>query len=106
MLLKHLITLALAALIVMAGFDLPTQAQCNKCFLNRPGIPGVNGVVSSTDGRRIANVRIDASWGSPTTNANIWNGINGCDGCTSPNALKLWNDVESPYYFRLAQDPN
>jgi len=105
MLLKRLLTLILASLIVVVGTALPAQAQCNKCYKLQVPIPGVNGVVSSSDGRRIVNVRIDQSWGTPTTNANIWNGINGCTGCTGPNALQLWNDVLSPYYFRLAQDP-
>ena len=39
--------------------------------------------------RRVVTMSIDASWGSPTTNANVWNGVM----C----AVSLWNDARDEY---------
>ncbi|HEX3145177.1 MAG TPA: hypothetical protein VHQ64_14490 [Pyrinomonadaceae bacterium] len=101
MLFKRALTLILAVLVGGFGCNVAAQNPCNKCYKYQPPFPGVNG---ATNGRRNINVTIDPSWGA-TTNSNIWNGVNGCEGCTGPNAIKLWNDVSTPYYFRLSQDP-
>jgi hypothetical protein len=52
------------------------------------------------DNRRVITIRIDSSWGAPTTNANIWNAVQ----C----AANLWNDARdgtntTGYYFVLDQ---
>jgi len=55
----------------------------------------------SGDNRRVIVVRIDSTWGSPTTNSNVWNAVN----C----AIGQWNSAtdqygnHTGYYFVLDQ---
>src|SRR5262245_28056133 len=73
---------------------------CVDCIKRMSQLPG-HGAHSSTDPRRVINVRIDPTWGTSTTNANVWNATTGDVG---NGALEMWNAVGSPYYFDLRQD--
>lgn len=74
-----------------------TCVDCNKRVSQLNG----HGARSTTDPRRVVNVRIDPTWGATTTNANIWNATTGDVGA---GALEMWNAVGSPYYFDIRQD--
>lgn len=104
---RALIAASLTVLIVHTvlsqGFS-----GCPGCFKNVSVMDG-HGPASTTDSRRVINVRIDSSWGSQTP-ANIWNATcagsqtAGCSNVTGPSAISMWNAVPTYYNLRLTQD--
>src|SRR6185369_10821371 len=70
--------------------------DCVDCDKQKSQLNG-HGAHSSTDPRRVINVKIDPTWGA-TTNANIWNATTGDVG---NGALEMWNAQGSPYFFNL-----
>jgi hypothetical protein len=97
-----------------------TSLDCPPCFFNQKQ-PKVQGQ-GLQDGRPIVTVQIktsgEGSWnvdnsGNPqsSTNAAIWNGVQGCEGCVPPDgAIGAWNSARGtasappPYYFKLDQN--
>lgn len=72
------------------------HADCPECNRDTPVMPG-NGACEDGHRRKI-EVRINGfTDGSGQTNATIWNGVNGCDGCPSPGAAQRWNDARDNY---------
>lgn len=89
-------------LCLFAGLSATAYAQgggCVDCDKNKSQLNG-HGAHSTSDPRRVINVKIDASWGAQT-NANVWNATRGDSG---PGAISAWNAVGSPYYLEHHQD--
>lgn len=116
-------------LLMLFGGSEVIYAQCPPCYKNFDpeqrqmgqigGPPAPDG-----SGRRVLKIRIDSSWdvdanGNSTpgrTNSNIWNAVQGCDGCI-PSAAQMWNDQRdgstsnpndprgwpTAYYFQVDQ---
>jgi hypothetical protein len=97
-------------------FSQIVQSGCPPCYFDH--IPTNHG--TADDGRIRLNVYIDPSWqidanGTPTpniTNVNVWNAVNGCDGCPYQGAMTVWNNstesgtgAKIPYKFVLTGNP-
>lgn len=84
-----------------------TYSGCPNCVTNVPVMSG-HGARSSTDQRRVINLRIDETWGTNTP-ASIWNATcagqpgTGCSNATGPSATNMWNSVGTYYFFQLYQ---
>jgi hypothetical protein len=90
---------------------------CPPCHYDYPPPTGHG---TADDGRIRLNVYIDPSWqidanGTPTpniTNVNVWNAVNGCDGCQNLGAINSWNAAtaldgqRTPYKLVLTGDPS
>ena len=89
-------------LLVLAVIPVSYAEICPPCYYNLPR-PNTTGNGTSNDGRPILTVQIDSSWnvnnaGQPqsSTNAAIWNGVAGCNGCVPPDgAAGMWNNAEA-----------
>lgn len=87
--------------IILSLVALAYAEDCPPCYFNQTR-PSTTGNGTAADGRPKLTVQIDSSWnvnnaGSPqsNTNANIWNGVSGCSGCTPPDgASGMWNNAE------------
>jgi hypothetical protein len=74
---------------------------CPPCFFDYPPRTGHG---AASDGRIKINVYIDPSWnidanGNTTpgsTNPNVWNGVNGCQGCPNQGAMQAWDTATGP----------
>lgn len=98
-----LIVFVIAVIAVSAPLAKTAYSQGTTCVDCNKRVSQLNGhgARSATDPRRVINVRIDPTWGTTTTNANIWNATTGDVG---NGALEMWNAVGSPYYFDIRQD--
>ena len=87
--------------IIFSLFALVYAEDCPPCYYNQTR-PNTTGNGTAADGRPKLTVQIDSSWNvnnsgqsQSSTNANIWNGVTGCSGCTPPDgAAGMWNSAE------------
>ena len=100
---KYRLIVFVIAVIAVSGQLAKTAysqgTDCVDCDKQKSQLNG-HGAHSSTDPRRVINVKIEGTWGAPT-NANIWNATTGDVG---NGALEMWNAQGSPYYFDIRQD--
>lgn len=100
-----LITVLLFAILFQAA-----RGECPPCKNNEPPLPG-HGAAPDGSGRRIVLVQIKTgtnsdSWSDQPgggTNPYIWNGLNGCSGCSQQGANQMWNAQGTYYYFQNDQ---
>lgn len=107
---QGLATALLMLLIPCGASPQSSFTGCPGCWRNQSVMNG-HGAASSTDPRRVINVRIDGSWGSQTPQ-NVWNGVcagsqgSGCSNVPGPSAISMWDAVPTYYYLQLTQDQN
>ena len=88
-------------------------AECPPCYKNQPPMPGHGAAPDGSD-KRLIRVQIKAgagpdSWSDQPdggTNPQIWNGLNGCGGCTQDGAAQMWKARATKYYFSVNQSNN
>lgn len=107
------------SLLVVCVMGTVVDADCPSCYSDmRPLNVSGNGTQGT---RPIITVQIatsgSGSWnvddsGNPqgSTNAHVWNAVQGCDGCVPPDgAIGMWNKAPDngtlggPYFFKLDQ---
>lgn len=77
-------------LAILLSVSIPFFADCPECGKNIGVMPG-SGAAPDGSGRRKITVLLYNPSGS--TNAALWNAVNGCSGCTTPGAIDQWNNT-------------
>lgn len=108
-------TVCIVFVFLMGLFTVSDAEDCPRCYYNQTP-PNTSGNGTSADGRPKVKVKIDSSWnvdnsGNPQsgTNANIWNAVNGCQGCSSVGSLAEWNNAtgannsKAPFFLEVDQ---
>lgn len=98
--------------VFIAAVALVNAENCPPCYKDQNSPLSV----AMEDGRSVLNVQMDSSWnvdnaGNPqsSTNANIWNGVAGCEGCIPPQgAAGMWNNAQGTggngIFFKFKRD--
>ena len=102
-------------LLVLAFLPVSYAEVCPPCFYNQSR-PNTSGHGTSADGRPKVFIQIDSTWNvnnsgntQSGTNANIWNAVAGCQGCSSQGAAAQWNTAvgannsRAPFFVELNQ---
>lgn len=104
---SRVIIFCLTLLALCSAVYSQSYPPCPLCVTNAPVMPG-HGPASTTDNRRVINLRISESWGTNTP-ANVWNAVcaqspgTGCSNATGPSAINMWNSAGGWYFFQLYQ---